>query len=222
MNKNIKYHGISIAIAVTALFSATSAFAYSVNVFGIDPANGTGLHSAVAGAVETNFESGLPGNYTGGAVVQGSVVGHWASPPNDATHYFTVGPDAPNQTTPGTISLGSLSQYFGYFGGSPDTYNSVELWKDGSLLQTFSGSYLATVAGLPADGNWANGAYWNIWASNPGEYFNVVKLVSTGIAFETDNHAVLSAVPLPAALPLMLSGLGVLGFASRRRKNTAV
>jgi hypothetical protein len=31
-----------------------------------------------------------------------------------------------------------------------------------------------------------------------------------------------SSVPLPAALPLMLSSLGVLGFAARRRKNVAV
>jgi hypothetical protein len=220
MNKNInKFRGTSIALAMATLFSASSALAYSVNVFGI-AASGTGLHSAVAGAVETNFESGLPANYTGGKVVQGSVSGHWASPPNDTSHYFTVGSEN-SQKSPGTISFDSLTKYFGYFGGSPDTYNSVELWRDGSLLQSFSGSYLASKANLAANGNWASGAYWNIWATNANEYFDQVKLVSTNNAFETDNHASVSAVPLPAALPLMLSGLGVLGFASRRRNNTA-
>jgi hypothetical protein len=41
---------------------------------------------------------------------------------------------------------------------------------------------------------------------------------SVGYATFDDFTYSVSTVPLPAALPLMLSGLGVLGFAARRRK----
>jgi hypothetical protein len=221
MKKSTKIHAISLAIASIALLSATSASAYSVTVGGVNPANGSGLHTAVAGAVETTFDSGvLPANYTGGAVVTGSLSNHYATPPNDKTAFLTAGPDSPIQSSPVTISLSAMSKYFGYFGGSPDSFNSVELWRDGAKITSFTGAYLAGVAGFTANGNQSVGAYWNIWASNAAEYFNQVKFVSSSIAFETDNHAV-SSVPLPASLPLLLSGLGVLGFA-RRKKQTEI
>lgn len=213
---------ISLGVVVlSALFTATTASAYTVTVGGLNPGNGTGLHSAVTGAVETDFEAGQPANYVGGAVVLGSWSHHHASPPGDASKFFTVAPDSPTQSSPGIAYLSSLSRYFGYFGGSPDTYNSVEFWRGSTQLFSINGTALAAFAGIPANGDWSSGAYWNIWADNPSEYFNVVKFVSSGIAFETDNHAV-ATIPLPAALPLMLSGLGVLGFASRRRKATEV
>jgi hypothetical protein len=45
---------------------------------------------------------------------------------------------------------------------------------------------------------------------------DIVALRVTGDGFVVDN---VSAVPVPAALPLLLSGLGMLGAAVRRRRN---
>jgi hypothetical protein len=214
VKNNLKLNSV---LAAVALLAATSASASYVVTAGGTPVLGEGLTTSVAGATVVDFNSSLvnPSGYTGGAVKNGSLSGNWASPPGDTSNYFSVGPST---STPGTVLLNSLSQYFGYFGGSPDTYNSVELWRDTTKLATFNGSYLASVVPLAADGNWASGAYWNIWASNSSEYFNKVLFVSSTNAFETDNHASLSAVPLPAAA--WLFGSALLGFmtVSNRRK----
>ena len=215
---DIKRLGLTISVAVATLVAATSAAAYSVTVGGTVVV-GEGLTSSVAGAVVTNFNSSLanPAGYSGGAVKNGSSVGNWASPPGDTSNFYTVGPGA-GQSSPGVVSLGTLASYFGYFGGSPDTYNTLELWRDNTKLTTFTGTQLASFASVNPNGDWGTGAYWNIWATNSSEFFNTIKFISSSNAFETDNHAVVSAVPLPAAA--WLFGSAVLGFVSlsNRRK----
>lgn len=220
MKNNFKKIRLNSLLATVALMAATSASASYVVTAGGTVVVGQGLTTSVAGATVVNFNSSLanPAGYTGGAVKNGSSSGNWASPPGDTSNFYTVGPGA-GQSTPGTVLLNSLSQYFGYFGGSPDTYNSVELWRDANKLTTLTGAYLASVASVNPNGDWATGAYWNIWASNSNEYFNMVKFVSSTNAFETDNHASLSAVPLPAAAWLFGTGLlALFGFNKRQRK----
>lgn len=218
---NIKRLGLTISIAAATMLPATSALAYSVTVGGTAVA-GQGLTSSEAGAVITDFNASLsnPVGYTGGAVKNGSSSGNWASPPGDTSNFYTVGPGA-GQSSPGVLTLGTLAKYFGYFGGSPDTYNSIELWRDNTKLTTFTGTQLANYAQVNPNGDWNTGAYWNIFASNSSEFFNTVKFVSSSNAFETDNHAVVSAVPLPAAAWLFGSALFGLVSLSKRRKALA-
>lgn len=68
-----------------------------------------------------------------------------------------------------------------------------------------------------------------------GEFFGIVSDLAirsirfdagtqggSGETFELDNARFVSAVPVPAALPLFLSALAALGFVSRRKKRLAV
>jgi hypothetical protein len=219
MTYKMKKLVVSGALAAAALMATTTASAasYSLTVGGTALLN-QGLTTSVFGATVVDFNSSLtnPTGYTGGAVKNGSSSGNWASPPNDRSNFYTVGPGA-GQSTPGTVLLNSLSKYFGYYGGSPDGYNAIELWRDNTKLQTFNGTALASAATVNPNGNQGTGAYWNIWALDASSYFNKVLFISSSNAFETDNHASL-ATPLPAAA--WLFGSALIGFVtlSRRRR----
>ncbi len=135
---NNRQNGLSASIAIAALFAATSASAFSVTTGGTAVYQ-QGLVSSVLDAVTTDFNSGLmPAEYAGGLVVTGNSVGNWASPPGDNSHYLAVGP-----ASPAVISLGSLASYFGYYGGSPDSYNSLEFWNGATEVASFTGVHLA-------------------------------------------------------------------------------
>jgi PEP-CTERM motif len=218
---NTKKLYIVAMTGLLAMFAATSASAFIVNIGGTAVVN-NGQVSSVVGAVTTDFNASLvlPAGYVGGGVKNGSVSGQWASPPADTSNYFTVGPST---STPATVAIGFLASYFGYYGGSPDTYNSITLLNGESIVKTFTGTELAGFAGVPADGNQGVGRYWNIFSENSGEFFDTVQFTSINNAFETDNHAVLAAaVPEPETYGMMLVGIGMLGFMVRRRNNNQV
>ncbi len=227
MPRNNKFNGLSVVIAIAALFTAMPASAFSVTAGGTAVSQ-QGLVSSVLDAVTMDFNSGLmPAEYVGGLVVTGNSAGNWASPPGDNSHYLTVGP-----ASPAVISLGSLASYFGYYGGSPDSYNSLEFWNGATEVASFTGTQLAVAAGTSGNGNQQFGAYWNFTAANSDEWFDTVKMISTLPAFETDNHAVLfaveelplqtfsvlSPVPEPQTYAMMLAGLGLMGFMAHRRR----
>lgn len=217
MKFDIKNCALGALIASVAMLVNVTASAYTITVGGTT-VPGEGITTSVAGATVIDFNSGsLPSEYSGGAVVLGSSSTNWASPPGDSSYYFTVGPGY-GQSSPGILTLGSLNRYFGFYGGSPDTYNSIELWQDDARVAVISGGSLSDVALVAADGNQGTGVYWNIWADNSSEYFNIIKFISTSNAFETDNHAYLSAVPIPASAWLFISGLvGLIGFSAHKR-----
>lgn len=127
--------------------------------------------------------------------------------PWDTTIYEATG--AYNSVSGGAMArydFGGPQSTFKLMWGSPDDYNTLEFFLGSSLV----GTVLGTDVDDPPP---AGGGFVNVTISDLS--FDAVKFSSTTDAFE---YAMVEAVPVPAALPLMASALGLFGFAGWRRK----
>jgi hypothetical protein len=187
-----------------------------------------GQFSTVSGVTTVDFNSGSAPT-TGIAqysatnnVVTGSLVGTYASPPNDTSAFFTVGP---NTNTTATITFTQSINYFGFFAGSLDGFNSIQFLSGNTVLAALSGTQIAALGGFPASGDQTQGLFINLYSSNNGEVFNKIILSSTSFAFETDNHAYrvgsTANVPVPEPSPMLpaLLTFGLGAFLARIYKS---
>ena len=90
----------------------------------------------------------------------------------------------------------------------------VDLYNKGELVYGFTGESF-----IPNTGDQSASIYVNMFA-NHDHFFNEIRFSTNQIAFEIDN-AGFGTVPVPAALPLMASALGLFGLLRRKNKLTA-
>lgn len=171
--------------------------------------------------------------FSGGIISNTSVSGLYAQPFGDATQFMTVTPNPPGSNF-ATITLNGDYARFGLFWGSMDAYNYIQFKNNGVVVDTVTGTQVAQ----PPSG--ANGNQvstdtnrYILMTNIAGGVFDEVILGSCYLsgagcvnAFEFDNvswgpeNAAPPQVPLPAALPLFATGLGVMGLLGWRRKRS--
>lgn len=220
-------------VLAVPVISALSAAPIAQSIGGTNVACGAsaGLCSSLPGATTVTFDglsSGVTSHQSGIATyswgaassspfVSGpNVSGQYAAPPNDSTGYMAVGSGADR---PGTVDIAFSQpvQYFGFYMGSPDSYNHVTFTQESGAVTTFSGASLFLPSLVQADGNQQVGFYLNFTSSDA---FTDIRFLSTSAAFETDNHAFGGAVPEPSTYALISAGFVALGVLRSRQRRT--
>ena len=147
-------------------------------------------------------------------LVTGSSAGQYAQPANDFTQYLTVGP---SNGTSVTISLTTGANYFGFYAGSIDSYNSVMFTTAGGDSITLSGDQINAFLTTTSPANGSQNAYFNIFTD---VLFTSITMGSSSNAFETDNHSFGVATPngVPEPTSVALFGLGAVALVLGQRR----
>jgi hypothetical protein len=216
--RNVKTNAILGAALATLTLSAHAGLTTSVSA---------GPTSAVSGVVTFDFGTSTVDNsgpvasplsatfgaasYAGGKLFNmdtAGISGVSARPVGSSGNYWSI-----QGGQVGTVSFSTPLSYYGFLWGSPDVagWNSVTFYEGSTSLGTFDGTLVA------ATNAWGNTGYFNVSTTN-GSKITSIEFTANANAFETDNHAFITAVPEPETYVLMLAGLGLLGVMARRKK----
>ena len=210
------------ALNTSTSFGAMSsqAGAYTIT-FGTGPTSNT---SSVVGNSAPNdviYSGAAQGNsfqYVDGGLYNNTALisGVAARPVGSTDNYLSVG-NSGTSSGPTTLTFTKGLSYFGFLWGSPDAYNQVTFWNGNTQLGSYNGS--AVLA--PPNGNQSFSSFFNV-STLGNDVITKVTFASSGMAFETDNHAFVTAVPEPETYAMMLAGLGLMASIARRRKSRNV
>ena len=207
MIKNALLLGVALAFAGSAQAMTT-----------VSSTNGPDTGPLAGQTVMYDFESGTPAGLTGNfAIVQGSVANQYAAPLDDTTHYLTV----PIEGSAGsaTLALSSPLTSLSLYWGSIDTYNTISFADaDGNSLGSFTGAQIPPAPADGSQGNALNNRRVNF--DFGGSSAASVTFTSGSKAFEVDNIA--GAVPEPATWAMLITGMGMVGAAARRRRSSGI
>ena len=161
----------------------------------------------------------------GGIITIGSFGNLFAQPFGSTGNYYAVGPST---QSPGTVLFGlpGIAQV-SFIWGSIDQYNSLTFTDAAGnplgAAYTFTGTYIASLIPALANGNRSsantNPIVTFLFGGSDIGLIGGMQLTSQFNAFEIDDIAITSGVPEPGTWAMMLLGLGVVGFAVRRRKS---
>ena len=140
-----------------------------------------------------------------------SVVNMYLQPQGVKGDYLVVSSQGSSEGS-ARINTGDV-KFYSFVWGSPDTYNTVDIFGLNGAMTSYTGSMLQSQFSMMANGaNSATGLFTITGTGN--NVIDHLVLKSSGVAFE-----VAAPVPEPETYALMLAGLGALGFMARRRNN---